>query len=195
MSLYCLKPSRSNIATISSSSAFSPTTTFTTCPPNSENPSATVTVIARTTPMIFRSITPVTSIPNPERALGITPRPCCALTLLMQVEAIGPQTATALVASMGDPHVFKSGRSYAASLGITPRQNSSGGTDRLGPVMQEWGSQNGIPVKDLLPEMDARVQNGSKTDYMSYFLACDGHWSAKGDAVAAQILEPWLAEK
>jgi hypothetical protein len=69
------------------------------------------------------------------------------------------------------------------------------GTDRLGPVMQEWGSQNGIPVKDLLPEMDARVQNGSKTDYMSYFLACDGHWSAKGDAVAAQILEPWLAEK
>jgi hypothetical protein len=69
------------------------------------------------------------------------------------------------------------------------------GTDRLGPVMQEWGSQNGIPVKDLLPEMDARAQNGSKPDYMSYFLACDGHWSAKGDAVAAQILEPWLAEK
>ena len=39
---------------------------------------------------------------------------------LMQVEAIGPQTATALVASMGDPHVFNSGRSYAASIGITP---------------------------------------------------------------------------
>ena len=69
------------------------------------------------------------------------------------------------------------------------------GTDRLGPVMQEWGTQNGIPVKDLLPEMDARAQNGSKPDYMSYFLPCDGHWSAKGDAVAAQILEPWLAEK
>jgi transposase len=56
---------------------------------------------------------------------------------LMQVEAIGPQTATALVASMGDPHVFKSGRSYAASLGITPRQNSSGGTDRLGPITRQ----------------------------------------------------------
>lgn len=56
---------------------------------------------------------------------------------LMQVEAIGPQTATALVASMGDPHVFKSGRSYAASLGITPRQHSSGGTNRLGPITRQ----------------------------------------------------------
>jgi transposase len=56
---------------------------------------------------------------------------------LMQVEAIGPQTATALVASMGDPHVFRSGRSYAASLGITPRQHSSGGTDRLGPITRQ----------------------------------------------------------
>ncbi len=53
---------------------------------------------------------------------------------LMKVEAIGPQTATALVASMGDPHVFKSARSYAASLGITPRQHSSGGKERLGQI-------------------------------------------------------------
>jgi len=56
---------------------------------------------------------------------------------LMQVEAIGPQTATALVASMGDPRVFKSGRSYAASLGITPRQHSSGGIDRLGQITRQ----------------------------------------------------------
>ena len=53
---------------------------------------------------------------------------------LMQVEAIEPQTATALIASIGDPQVLKSGRSYAASLGITPRQHSSGGKDRLGPI-------------------------------------------------------------
>src|SRR3984957_8376788 len=56
---------------------------------------------------------------------------------LMKVEAIGPQTATALVASMGDPHVFKSGRSYAASLGITPRQNSSGDKERLGQITRQ----------------------------------------------------------
>jgi transposase len=55
---------------------------------------------------------------------------------LMQVEAIGAQTATALVASMGDPHVFSSGRSYAASPGITPRQHSSGGKERLGTTTE-----------------------------------------------------------
>jgi transposase len=53
------------------------------------------------------------------------------------LEAIGRQTATALVASMGDPHVFKSGRSYAASLGITPRQHSSGGKERLGQITRQ----------------------------------------------------------
>src|SRR3984893_114113 len=56
---------------------------------------------------------------------------------LMRVEAIGPQTATALVASMGDPHVFKSGRSFAASLGMTPRQHSSGGKERLGQITRQ----------------------------------------------------------
>ena len=59
---------------------------------------------------------------------------------LMQVEAIGAQTATALVASMGDPRVFRSGRSYAASLGITPRQHSSGGIVRLGPITHRGDS-------------------------------------------------------
>ena len=59
---------------------------------------------------------------------------------LMQVEAIGPQTATALVASMGDPHVFDSGRSYAASLGMTPRQHSSGGKERLGRITRQGDS-------------------------------------------------------
>jgi transposase len=56
---------------------------------------------------------------------------------LMQLEAIGPQTATALVASMGDPHVFNSARNYAASLGLIPRQDSSGGTTRLGPISKQ----------------------------------------------------------
>ncbi|MHB1826993.1 MAG: IS110 family RNA-guided transposase [Steroidobacteraceae bacterium] len=56
---------------------------------------------------------------------------------LMRIEAIGPQTATALVASMGDPHVFNNGRAYAASLGITPRQRSSGGKARLGQITRQ----------------------------------------------------------
>src|SRR5450759_354660 len=56
---------------------------------------------------------------------------------LLQVESIGPMTATAIVASMGDPHVFKSARNYAASLGLTPRQHSSGGKSRLGQITKQ----------------------------------------------------------
>jgi len=58
----------------------------------------------------------------------------------MQMEAIGPQTATALVATVGDPHVFKNGRGFAAWLGITPRQHSSGGKERLGPITRQGDS-------------------------------------------------------
>jgi transposase len=56
---------------------------------------------------------------------------------LMRIEAIGPQTATALVATVGDPHVFKNARGFAAWLGITPRQHSSGGKDRLGQITRQ----------------------------------------------------------
>jgi transposase len=53
---------------------------------------------------------------------------------LMQINGIGPITATALVASVGDARVFKNGRQFAAWLGLTPRQYSSGGTTRLGRI-------------------------------------------------------------
>lgn len=56
---------------------------------------------------------------------------------LMQVESIGPQTATALVATVGDPQIFKNGRGFAAWLGITPRQHSSGGQARLGRITRQ----------------------------------------------------------
>ena len=53
---------------------------------------------------------------------------------LMQINGIGPITATALVASVGDARVFKNGRQFAAWLGLTPRQYSSGGITRLGRI-------------------------------------------------------------
>jgi hypothetical protein len=63
--------------------------------------------------------------------------------------------------------------------------------NRLGPVMESWGQEVGIPVKDLLPQMDAM----SGGDYTSFYLPCDGHWSAHGGAVAADVLQPWLDYK
>jgi transposase len=50
---------------------------------------------------------------------------------LEAIPGIGPITATALVASIGDAKSFKNGRQLAAWLGLVPRQHSSGGKDRL----------------------------------------------------------------
>ena len=50
---------------------------------------------------------------------------------LLQIPGIGPITATALVCAIGDGRPFKRGRDMAAWLGLTPRQHSSGGKDRL----------------------------------------------------------------
>lgn len=50
---------------------------------------------------------------------------------LEAIPGVGPLTASALVASVGDASAFKNGRQLAAWLGLVPRQNSSGGKDRL----------------------------------------------------------------
>jgi transposase len=48
-----------------------------------------------------------------------------------EVPGIGTLTASAAVATIGDPHVFDSGRGFAAWLGITPGQHGTGGKQRL----------------------------------------------------------------
>jgi len=53
---------------------------------------------------------------------------------LATIPGIGPVGATALAASVADPHQFRSAREFAAWLGLTPRQRSSGGKDRLGRI-------------------------------------------------------------
>ena len=50
---------------------------------------------------------------------------------LMTIPGIGPITATALVAAVGDVGVFKNGRQFAAWLGLVPKQHSTGGQTRL----------------------------------------------------------------
>jgi transposase len=53
---------------------------------------------------------------------------------LATIPGVGVISATALAASVTDPGLFRSGREFAASLGLVPRQNSSGGKDRLGRI-------------------------------------------------------------
>jgi transposase len=50
---------------------------------------------------------------------------------LMKINGIGPLTAVALVAHVGNAEQFHNGRQMSAYLGLTPREHSSGGKQRL----------------------------------------------------------------
>jgi len=50
---------------------------------------------------------------------------------------IGPITASALASSITDPEIFKSGRMMSAWIGLVPRQNSTGGKERLGRISKQ----------------------------------------------------------
>ena len=45
--------------------------------------------------------------------------------------------ATALVASIAEPRAFRSGRDFSAWVGLVPKQNSSGGKDKLGSISKQ----------------------------------------------------------
>jgi transposase len=53
---------------------------------------------------------------------------------IMKIEGIGPLTASATVATIGDAKVFKNGREVSAWLGLVPKQHSSGNTIRLSGI-------------------------------------------------------------
>jgi len=53
------------------------------------------------------------------------------------IPGVGPALATALVASVADPKAFRSGRDFSAWIGLVPKQNSSGGKDKLGSISKQ----------------------------------------------------------
>jgi transposase len=56
---------------------------------------------------------------------------------LMEIPGVGPVLASAIVASVADPGAFRCGRNLAAWIGLVPRQNSSGGRERLGGISKQ----------------------------------------------------------
>jgi transposase len=59
---------------------------------------------------------------------------------LQTIPGIGPITASALVASIGDPSAFKNGRQLAAWLGLVPAQHSSGGKTHMQGISKRGDS-------------------------------------------------------
>ena len=56
---------------------------------------------------------------------------------LRSIPGIGIVGATAIAATVPDPKVFRSGRDFAAWIGIVPRQDSTGGKQKLGPISKQ----------------------------------------------------------
>ena len=56
---------------------------------------------------------------------------------LHYIPGVGPVLATALVATVADPKIFRSGRNFSAWIGLVPKQHSSGGKDRLGSISKQ----------------------------------------------------------
>jgi transposase len=69
-----------------------------------------------------------------EKQIGVWQKQDVACHAISDVPGIGRLTATALVATMGDATTFKSGREFAAYLGLVPRQSGTGGKVRLGSI-------------------------------------------------------------
>jgi transposase len=86
-----------------------------------------------------------------ERSIESHAREDQAAQLALKRQGVGPITASAIIASVGDGREFKNGRQFSAWLGLVPRQYSTGGKQRLGHI-----TGRGDPYLRTLLVMGAR---------------------------------------
>jgi transposase len=88
---------------------------------------------------------------------------------LMKINGIGTLTASAITAKIGNINVFKSGREFAAYIGLVPTQHSSGNNIRLGGISKRGDRY----LRTLLIHGSRAVVNGceGKTDKLSQWVA------------------------
>jgi len=106
-----------------------------------------------------------------------------AVKRLQQIPGIGPISATALVAAVGDAENFKCGRAMAAWFGLVPAQKSSGGKDRLLGISKRGDSY----VRTLLIHGARASQRAAvnKTDPRSVWVNALGERRYKNVAAVA----------
>jgi transposase len=91
---------------------------------------------------------------------------------LMDIPGVGPLLASALVATIADPTAFKSGRNLAAWIGLVPRQNSSGGKERLGGITKQGDRYlRQMLVVGALAVVRYAVRNGTRRPWLVQLLA------------------------
>ena len=91
---------------------------------------------------------------------------------LMEIPGVGPLLASAFVASVADPTVFKTGRDLAAWIGLVPQQNSSGGKDRLGSITRAGNRYlRQMPVVGAMAVIRYAQRHGTKRPWLVQLLA------------------------
>lgn len=99
---------------------------------------------------------------------------------LMRLAGVGPTTASAIVAMIGNGHEFRCGRQFAAWLGLTPGQYSSGGKTRLGRITKAGDTY--LRTMLILGARAVLATAKSKTDAVSRWAvaleARRGYWKA-----------------
>jgi transposase len=112
---------------------------------------------------------------------------------LMAMPGIGPTTASALLASIGNGHDFKCGRQVSAWLGLVPGQYSSGGKQRLGRITKTGDSY--LRCLLILGARAVLVSSKNKTDRLSRWAQSvaerRGYWKAVVAIAAKNARMAW----
>jgi transposase len=91
---------------------------------------------------------------------------------LMTIPGVGPLLASALVATVADPRAFKTGRNLAAWIGLVPKQNSSGGKERLGGITKQGDRYlRQLLVVGALAVVRYAERNGTRRPWLVQLLA------------------------
>jgi transposase len=103
-----------------------------------------------------------------DRQIETQARLCEPAQRLMKIRGIGPTTALAIVATVGNAREFKNGRQFAAWIGLTPNQYSTGGKARLGHISKRGDAY----LRNLLVQGARSVLNsaGGHQDRMSRWI-------------------------
>ena len=99
-----------------------------------------------------------------DRLIAQTARENARSKRLMQLPGIGPTTASALLASLGGAHEFKSGRQVAAWIGLVPGQYSSGGKARLGRITKAGTEYLTLEIANNVEIVVQRAAVGAKLE-------------------------------
>lgn len=91
---------------------------------------------------------------------------------LMEIPGVGPLLASAVVATVPDPGIYRSGRDLAAWIGLVPRQNSSGGKERLGSITKAGhGYLRQMLIVGAMAVVRYVERNGAKRPWLVQLLA------------------------